>query len=305
MKDYGKKPLTPIEKLLKDGLLREKFQFEPQVTIGKYIVDFLISYKDTQLIVEADGAQYHIPEKDEERDKAIYEEYGIETLRFGGSEIIVNLEDCISRVKERLQSIETFRKQYGFEDLERLDDSQKNAIEHGYGSARIVAPAGSGKTKVLVNRVVKLINRGVRPEGILCLAFNSDAVSQLEDRLGSLGINVKRPQQERDNPAVTVATFNSLGLSILRKIAVIQNKPLSEVEEKKIARKVFQEIFANSEIKFVSLRNHDPWEDFFKKTSKIKAGLADPHKEDLEVKQNNDDTKTIPIEPLFRALKRV
>ena len=103
---------------------------------------------------------------------------------------------------------------------------------------------------------------------------------------------MQRPQQERDNPAVTVATFNSLGLSILRKIAVIQNKPLSEVEEKKIARKVFQEIFANSEIKFVSLRNHDPWEDFFKKTSKIKAGLADPHKEDLEVKQNNDDNNT-------------
>ena len=57
-------------------------------------------------------------------------------------------------MKEKLQSIETLENNMVLK-TKRLDDSQKNAIEHGYGSARIVAPAGSGKTKVLV---IELLN---------------------------------------------------------------------------------------------------------------------------------------------------
>ena len=40
-------------------------------------------------------------------------------------------------------------------DAARLDDAQRAAVEHARGPARILAPAGSGKTKTLVSRVVE------------------------------------------------------------------------------------------------------------------------------------------------------
>ena len=56
------------------------------------------------------------------------------------------------------------------------------------GSVLVVAPAGSGKTKVIINRVAELLNRDVDPSGILCLAFNAEANKTLTDRLTALSI---------------------------------------------------------------------------------------------------------------------
>ncbi|MBE3031722.1 MAG: UvrD-helicase domain-containing protein, partial [Actinobacteria bacterium] len=70
----------------------------------------------------------------------------------------------------------------------RLDAAQRAAVEHGRGPARILAPAGSGKTKTLVSRVAALVARGVDPGGILLLAFNRKAAEQLEERLAAQGI---------------------------------------------------------------------------------------------------------------------
>ena len=77
-------------------------------------------------------------------------------------------------------------------DAARLDDAQRAAVLHGPGPARVLAPAGSGKTKTLVSRVVELVDRGCDPSGILMLAFNRKAAEQLEERLAALGIATTR-----------------------------------------------------------------------------------------------------------------
>ena len=77
-------------------------------------------------------------------------------------------------------------------DAARLDDAQRAAVEHARGPARVLAPAGSGKTKTLVSRVVELVDRGADPSGILMLAFNRKAAEQLEERLAALGIATTR-----------------------------------------------------------------------------------------------------------------
>jgi DNA helicase-2/ATP-dependent DNA helicase PcrA len=76
----------------------------------------------------------------------------------------------------------------GGPDAVRLDDAQRAAVEHAHGPARLLAPAGSGKTKTLISRVVELVDRGVDPAAILMLAFNRKAAEQLEERLAALGI---------------------------------------------------------------------------------------------------------------------
>ncbi len=76
----------------------------------------------------------------------------------------------------------------GGPDEVRLDAAQRAAVEHARGPARVLAPAGSGKTKTLISRVVELVDRGADPSGILMLAFNRKAAEQLEERLAALGI---------------------------------------------------------------------------------------------------------------------
>lgn len=86
-----------------------------------------------------------------------------------------------------------------------LDAEQLSAVAAHDGVVQVIAPAGSGKTTVLVERVRELLRRGTSPERILCATFNRDAASELRDRLAAAGVG-----------AVEARTFHSIGLKILR-----------------------------------------------------------------------------------------
>ena len=105
---------------------------------------------------------------------------------------------------------------------ERLDAAQRAAVDHARGPARVLAPAGSGKTKTLVSRVVELVARGADPGGILLLAFNRKAAEQLEERLADAGIATTRRLRDRRGrrpAAVHCATFNAFGSRYEREVA--------------------------------------------------------------------------------------
>lgn len=85
------------------------------------------------------------------------------------------------------------------------DATQRAAVEAGEGVVQIIAPAGSGKTTVLVERVRELLRRGTPPETIVCVTFNKAAATELDERLrtnGAQGVDAK--------------TFHGLGGAILR-----------------------------------------------------------------------------------------
>ena len=86
-----------------------------------------------------------------------------------------------------------------------LDVGQSAAARHVRGPLRVLAPAGSGKTKTLVNRICNLVNAGVEPECILPLAFNRKAAAEMNERL--VAKNLAR---------VRGRTFHSLGYEIVR-----------------------------------------------------------------------------------------
>lgn len=108
--------------------------------------------------------------------------------------------------------------------LEGLDPGQRRAATHGDGPARVLAAAGSGKTKTMVARIVTLVRRGVPPRSILALAFNTEAATQLAERLGAVGV----PSTRRvlvpgvvappDDDGVHCATFNAFGLRFQRDV---------------------------------------------------------------------------------------
>jgi len=86
----------------------------------------------------------------------------------------------------------------------QLDDEQGQAVSAGLGVVQVIAPAGSGKTTVLIERVRELLRRGVPAQRILCTTFNRAASVELQQRLAAAGVT-----------SVQARTFHSLGRSIL------------------------------------------------------------------------------------------
>ncbi|HEU5093899.1 MAG TPA: double-strand break repair helicase AddA [Reyranella sp.] len=74
-----------------------------------------------------------------------------------------------------------------FDPLEIATTAQRTATTPDR-SAWVEANAGTGKTKVLTERVMRLLLAGVRPERILCLTFTKAAAAEMRNRLaGQLG----------------------------------------------------------------------------------------------------------------------
>ena len=94
-----------------------------------------------------------------------------------------------------------------------LDADQRRAAQHVAGPIRVLAPAGSGKTKTLTNRIANLINIGVRPDGILALAFNRQAAEEMQQRLAAIGVPIAR---RLGDDGAAIRTFHSLGYEIVR-----------------------------------------------------------------------------------------
>lgn len=88
--------------------------------------------------------------------------------------------------------------------LRELDDSQLAAVRAHDGVVQVLAPAGSGKTRVLIARVQELISRGVPANRILCCTFNREAKDELRRRLREAGVE-----------HVVTKSFHGIGWAIL------------------------------------------------------------------------------------------
>jgi len=97
-----------------------------------------------------------------------------------------------------------------------LNLAQSVAVEHGEGPLLIVAGAGTGKTRTLVQRVVTLVERGVDPGRILLLTFTRRAAAEMLRRVESL----LRRATPRSAAAATGrlwgGTFHSVASRLLR-----------------------------------------------------------------------------------------
>ncbi|MBM3146430.1 MAG: UvrD-helicase domain-containing protein, partial [Actinobacteria bacterium] len=101
--------------------------------------------------------------------------------------------------------------------LEGLDPDQRAAALHDRGPARVLAAAGSGKTKTMVARIGSLVASGVPPQAILVLAFNTEAAVQLEERLAVAGVPTTRSIGAAAD-GVHCATFNAFGHRFQRQV---------------------------------------------------------------------------------------
>ena len=86
----------------------------------------------------------------------------------------------------------------------QLNSKQKEAIEKLEGPSIILAGAGSGKTRVLVSKVINLIeNHHVAPSSIIMITFTNKAAAEMKSRIGSYRLGF-------------IGTFHSFCVRILR-----------------------------------------------------------------------------------------
>lgn len=93
--------------------------------------------------------------------------------------------------------------------IDQLNDQQRAAVTHRGGALLVLAGAGSGKTRVVIERAAWLVASGVSPHHILAVTFTNKAVGEMRSRLSARGLM-----------GASVSTFHSWGLQILRQYLV-------------------------------------------------------------------------------------
>ena len=92
--------------------------------------------------------------------------------------------------------------------MNKLNEKQEEAVNFKDGPCLVLAGAGSGKTKVLTERIIKLIDTGVSPYNILAITFTNKAAKEMKDR-----ISIKLDDV---SDSIYVGTFHSFGLKVIR-----------------------------------------------------------------------------------------
>lgn len=93
---------------------------------------------------------------------------------------------------------------------EILNDRQASAARHLKGPVLIAAGAGSGKTKTLINRLIKLIASGINPAGIVAVTFTNKAAEEMRKRISNFQFPVS------SFPMPFIGTLHSFGAKILK-----------------------------------------------------------------------------------------
>ena len=143
-----------------------------------------------------------------------------------------------------------------------LAADQLAAVAHTGGGARIIAPAGSGKTRVLTERArLLLAGRGVPAELVTLVAFNVRAAEEMRARTPDL-------------PRLHIRTLNSLGLAIINGggpfLARADGRRLSTIDETEV-RRILEKL-----VRFGRRAGTDPAAPWLEALSAVRLGLRDP-----------------------------
>ncbi len=144
------------------------------------------------------------------------------------------------------------------EPTEQLAPDQLAAVRHAAGPARIIAPAGSGKTRVLTARLRHLLrDRAYEPRIVTAVAYNTRAAAEMRDRTTDLDASIR--------------TLHSLGLWICNQVE------RREVIDEREVRSILDRLVTTGKVP-----NQDPFKPYLEALAEIRLGLRDPQAVEAE-----------------------
>ncbi len=160
---------------------------------------------------------------------------------------------------------------------------QLAAVTHPGGASRVIAPAGSGKTRVLTERARHLLTNWRLPASAVCLvAFNKRAQEEMSARVSDL-----RGLQVRTLNAIALAIVN--GSPPFARQAITMTT-ITELDVRRIIGRL---------VEFPRKRNSDPVALWIEALSVARLGLRDPN--DVEAMYDGDVDGFAAMLPLYRS----
>ena len=160
-----------------------------------------------------------------------------------------------------------------------VNSAQRAAVEAGDGPALVLAGAGSGKTRVIVERIIWLIDEaGVDPRNILALTFTNRAAEEMRSRVAS--------RLHTSRLASWVGTFHAFGLYVLRREMAQLGRPktftvFDDTDQLALMKRLIKEL--PSGLPRVSPREAMQWIGALKQDLKTPGDEEDPGLEEEAV----------------------
>ena len=106
----------------------------------------------------------------------------------------------------------------------KFTEAQQQAIEHEGEDILVSAAAGSGKTAVLSERVLRLLKKGVSIDSLVILTFTNKAASEMKERIRHKVKETPHLSNELEKiDAAQIKTFDSYALYLLKRYGYIKN----------------------------------------------------------------------------------
>lgn len=180
-----------------------------------------------------------------------------------------------------------------------LNRRQREAVEATEGRIRVVAGAGSGKTKALTCRYAYLVNvLGVDPANILCLTFTNKAAQEMRQRISKLVASGDYND--------FVCTIHGFCVKFLRQEIHRLGYPksftiLDEEDQKQLAKQVMEELGLNRTVEtvgqFLDAAGNRKIAEFLQQPNYIDRmmltdGLSETHDKAIDVNTDDENSNT-------------
>ena len=126
--------------------------------------------------------------------------------------------------------------------LNSLNTPQREAVKYLDGPLLVLAGAGSGKTRVITQKISYLIDEaGYSPKEIAAITFTNKAALEMRERVSKL-------MQGKSIKGLTIATFHSLGLQMLRaEASLLGYKPQFSILDSSDSFKILSDVLATTD----------------------------------------------------------
>jgi DNA helicase-2/ATP-dependent DNA helicase PcrA len=166
-----------------------------------------------------------------------------------------------------------------------LNESQKEAVSHRSGPALIIAGPGSGKTRVITERIANLIQEdNVRPWNILAITFTNKAAKEMQSRVDEILGGESR--------GLAIGTFHAMCARILRQsgepIGIASDFVIYDTDDtESLVKSIMKELNTPDRFKPRQIRNRISTLKTMERIQSSYIGHTDSYLDDLSLNIKN------------------